>query len=240
MTDTTNPYPQNDTSSFIITNAALGYGFDWPHTVILAGWYNVDSDSLTDYGKIEFSPDNGTTWIDMLNETVIVDTLNREEWYWHSYDKPVLTGNSNGWRSFYTNLSRLGHAYGVKYGDTVLYRFTFISDNIQSNKSGLMYDDLHFQDWMESGIKEHGYEFIQSICYPNPSESSLIIEFDNAENDFFELAIFNINGKHVFQKQNFNSNAIEVNVHCLNSGIYYYRIKNTEKKIFSSGTFIKK
>ncbi|MBN1186802.1 MAG: hypothetical protein JXB49_31275 [Bacteroidales bacterium] len=113
ITDSVNSYPVNDTSSFIITNVALGEGFDNQHTVILEGQYFVDSDSLQDYGKIEFSPDNGATWVDLFHDTVPVS-----EWYW-LFDKPVLTGKSNGWKSFGLNLAPLGAVFDINHGDTV-------------------------------------------------------------------------------------------------------------------------
>ncbi|GAH19218.1 unnamed protein product, partial [marine sediment metagenome] len=62
-TDTVNPYPPNDTSAFIVSNNAAMGGFQFPHTALLAVYYKVNSDSLKDYGLIEFSPDNGSTWI---------------------------------------------------------------------------------------------------------------------------------------------------------------------------------
>ncbi|MBN2668164.1 MAG: hypothetical protein JXR60_02945 [Bacteroidales bacterium] len=60
VTDTINSYPNNDTSQFVIKYVSdeLG-GVQWPHTVILAGQYQVNSDTLYDFGMIEFSPDNG-------------------------------------------------------------------------------------------------------------------------------------------------------------------------------------
>lgn len=237
ITDSINSYPTNDTSVFIITNVASGQGFEWPHTVILAGQYYVNSDTLTDFGKIEFSPDNGITWIDMLNDTVIIDTIYNWGWYWNSYEKPVLSGNSNQWKSFWVNLAELGHFYGVHDGDTILYRFTFISDSIQTNKDGLMFDNLHFEDWVE-GIEEVGFGLFESNCFPNPAENLITINLKNDIN-IIDVEIFDLSGKKVFDKQVKNKNAVEINISELNSGIYFYKLINIEKKIFSIGKFVK-
>lgn len=122
VTDLNNPYPTNDTSTFIITIVAEGQGFEWPHTVTLAGKYYVNSDTLTDYGKIEFSPDNGVSWVDLLNDTVFFDTTGYRFWNWDEYnDKPVLTGNSNEWKYFHVDIAELGHYYGLHDGDTIMY-----------------------------------------------------------------------------------------------------------------------
>src|SRR5262245_57061736 len=67
VTDTINPYPINDTSSFTIVNIA-GAGYVVVHTASLFGQYSVNSDTLTDFGMIEFSPDNGTSWYDIVND----------------------------------------------------------------------------------------------------------------------------------------------------------------------------
>lgn len=132
VTDTLNPFPINDTSIFIIKNQALEEGFLQPQLVILSGKYYVNSDSLTDYGKIEFSPDNGLTWIDLLNDTIKIDSMWTGSyyqplyWFWNSHwatsrERPILTGNSNGWKEFGVRLSDLGPYFNIEYGDTVLY-----------------------------------------------------------------------------------------------------------------------
>jgi hypothetical protein len=230
VTDTVNDYPINDTSIFIITNVAMGQGFEWPHTVILAGQYFVNSDTLTDYGKIDFSPDNGITWIDMLNDTV-------GYWYWYSNEKPTLTGNSNQWKSFWVNLAELGHYYGVQDGDTILYKFTFISDGIQTNKDGLMYDDLHFEDWVE-GIEEIGYDLIKSKCFPNPVKNELVISFDNNYNSTFEFYIYNILGREIYNSKT-NSNSVHLSVSKYEKGTYFYKLVEKAEKKFTIGKFLK-
>ena len=88
VTDLDNSYPPSDTSVFIIKNVADGGGFEWPHTAILAGYYYVNSDTLTDFGSIEFSPDNGITWIDMINDTVLIDSTSSMYWYWNWFGTP--------------------------------------------------------------------------------------------------------------------------------------------------------
>jgi len=90
ITDTLNSYPVNNSSIFIIKDI-VSYGM-MEGIENLTGYFNVQSDSLNDYGKIEFSPDKGITWYDL-----IADTVNRTNWKWIS-SEPVLTGNSGGWQ----------------------------------------------------------------------------------------------------------------------------------------------
>ena len=233
VTDTINSYPVNDTSVFIITNVGCMEGFDWPHTVSLHGRYYVDSDTLKDYGKIEFSPDNGKKWIDLLNDSILIDTLYDHYWCWDTFgynDNPVLTGDSKGWKDFDVELAMLGHFYGVRMGDTVQYRFTFISDSIQTNKDGLMYDDFYFMDYAE-GIDDIPTGNTVSI-YPNPSSDQLFIR-TNREIVKQSVQIIDCTGRVVFTDMNFTKNAIHVGQ--LNNGIYVLKYgdgNNFATKIF--------
>jgi hypothetical protein len=241
MTDSLNSYPVSDTSVFYIKNIALGGGFgpENPHTVILAGQYSVDSDSLTDFGKIEFSPDNGRTWIDMLKDTVPGNEW-YYDWYWDSFDKPVLTGHSGEWKSFWVHLAALGNTFDINYGDTVIYKFSFISDSIDSEKSGLMYDNLHFEDWVEGSINEQEYGIIPSYCYPNPTDAQLTIKFSNINKSTFELMIYDLSGKKINHLYDFISDEIILDTRNLRKGLFYYKLLDTKNKNISNGNFIKK
>lgn len=200
VTDTVNSYPINDTSSFLIHNVA-GYGFVWPHTVILEGNYFVNSDSLTDYGTIEFSPDNGNTWVDLINDPTYDPYL-----MW-PYPKPVLTGNSNGWKHFYLHLAELGPVFNIQLGDTVAYRFTFISDSVQTNKDGLMFDNFHFEDYVES-IDEIQNNNLISL-FPNPTSEQLLIK-QKSNSSEQSIQIFDCQGQLVYENVNFTGQSIDI------------------------------
>ena len=62
---------------------------------------------MNDFGRIEFSPDNGISWIDLIN-----DTINTPIWG----EKPVLTGHSD-WTYFSANLAYMG--FDIELGDYV-------------------------------------------------------------------------------------------------------------------------
>lgn len=173
----------------------------------------------------------------MLNDTVVFDTIFNWAWYWDSYEKPILSGNSNQWKTFSVNLAELGHLYGVQDGDTILYRFTFISDSIQTNKDGLMFDNLHFEDYVE-GIEEVGFKLFESYCFPNPAKNLLTIKFENSLKGI-DVEILDVTGKIVFNEQAQYINAVLIDISELSPGIYYYYLKNIEKEFFSMGKFVK-
>ena len=120
VTDTINYYRVSDTSSFTIKFAWTEYFTE----VFLAGFYKFDSDTLLDFGTIEISLDKGATWGNVLEDGIIPD------WEWHP-QKPIFTGKIDNWQYFAVCPS--GY-YPINFGDSIYYRFSFISDEIQTNK----------------------------------------------------------------------------------------------------------
>jgi len=185
--------------------------------------YYVNSDSINDYGKIEYSLNNGS-WININDNTT----------FWGSPNSlPVLTGNSNGWKSF--NVIFHTNSYD---GDTLRFRFTFISDNIQTNKDGLMFDNISIDDQSE-GIKEFGYDYIQSKVFPDPVSDNLNIELENKTSLIYQLTITDTKGNIVKSSTTVKSSSLNINIKDLPSGIYFYNLTNTTDKKYTSGKFIK-
>lgn len=229
LTDTINAYPVNNHSVFTITNqATMGviYGFN-----MFSGMYKVQSDSLNDYGRMDFSPDNGTTWIDVFNDTV----YHVVNWFTLT---PVLTGTSDGWQYFDVLLADLGSVFNLSLGDTILYRFSFISDATVESMDGLMFDDFCFNDFVE-GISETHFKPIKSKIYPNPSATVFSIDFENPLLESFELAVYDIHSKLQFKKENIRETKISVNANLFKPGIYVYKLTNLKSKQRSWGKFIK-
>jgi hypothetical protein len=205
-------YPINDTSSFTIIHlAGAGWATAYPK-VDIGGWYRVNSDSLTDYGFIDFSSDKGNTWFRAdSNEGFCT---------WGAVEElPTFTGNSFGWKHFYYCLQV---PMPVNYGDTILYRFTFISDQVQTNKDGLMFDDLHFEDLAE-GIPEVQNDNLISIT-PNPvSDEFMIHRTNNSGKE--RVQMLNCIGQVVLDDPDFSGEPIDVRQ--LKNGIYLLRYSNT-------------
>jgi len=164
VTDTLNPYPVNDTSQFIITHVRPGPWGGGNYSLLLDFSFKMNTDTLTDFGRIEVSIDHGANWINLLTQ----DATYGFNWV---YPKPVLSGSTNGWVHFSEDINNL--TYGVGYSDTLWYRFTFISDNIQTNKEGWMIDDLLFNDYWE-GISEIHPGSLLSVS-PNPASDFISI-----------------------------------------------------------------
>ena len=224
VTDTINSYPVNDTSSFTIVNIA-GFGYTAPHTALLQGEYAVDSDTLTDFGMIEFSPDNGASWYDIVNDTFITNHI------FMPLGWITLSGNSGGWQPFYVNLASLGPLFNIQLFDTVLWRFTFISDGVQSNKDGLMFDNMHFEDYVE-GLQEVRNDDLISIL-PNPTSDEIRVH-RSKESGNSKIQILNGTSQILYDNQNFNEESIDVRN--LPNGMYF--LKYSDKNNLSFKRFV--
>ncbi|MBL7890596.1 MAG: T9SS type A sorting domain-containing protein [Bacteroidia bacterium] len=227
VTDSIYSYPTNDTSSFVIKHVA-GQGFEHNYTGIFSGYYSVNSDSLNDYGIFEFSPDNGITWIDITKDTI----------YYSLYDlglpRPVLTGNSNGWRYFAYDFSNLMPYFSINAGDTIIFKFTFISDNNSDSLDGLAFDSFSIEDYF-LGVEDISIKPTLKI-YPNPCQEALsiqILEYDTFKNG--ELIIYNILGEIIYKTIFLQNQTIDVSF--LPPGVYNLTLKSENSQ--TSEPFVK-
>lgn len=233
VTDTLNTYPVNDHSSFIIRHVA-DYGLT-SHYFELYADYQVNSDTLTDYGMLELSVDDGSTWIDLFNDPVWSAALS-----WNnSAISHSFSGNSNGWNSFYFLVHSSEIAYlGIEFGDTVLFRFSFISDGNETFKDGLMFDNISIWDTPPIGIAELSTGTFASTAYPNPVHEKLTVRFDNPANHSLTLELLDHSGKLVQKTATHHTKQVTLNTEKLPAGIYFYSLKDEQTGAVSLNQFI--
>jgi hypothetical protein len=218
MTDSIGPYPVNDTSSFIIKFIPYAQCMCAP---VIGGYYRMDGDTLKDFGRIEFSLDYGNTWLDALSDTVVPQI-------WWITEKPVLTGRIHRWKHFFAYLP-----YDLT-GDTICYRFTFISDSIQTNQDGWLLDDLFLIDHIE-GTRE--IESVDEIdIYPNPAASMITVS-GKFINDCMEVSIYDIRGQLRLQ-QSLQKDKEDIDISNLSKGTYLVKVLCNNR--YHAKTFIKK
>jgi hypothetical protein len=212
VTDTINSYPVNDTSIFILKHVACdGIGMG-PYTGSsgISGMYEVDTDSLNDYGKIEFSPDNGNSWVLISDDTL---TYEGSPWPTQIYGT-TFTGSSNGESLFDIDLALSNEIFNIAIGDTVLFRLTFISDGTAESRDGLMFDDIYIMDMWAWGIEEVDAQSM--IVFPNPASTT--IQIQNVHAPIQELKIFSLDGRLVYYENNVDVNNIPIEF--LKNGTY--------------------
>lgn len=222
VTDSVNSYPINDTSSFIIFHE-ITTGFDYGSE--LTGKYFVDSDAGNDFGKIELSPDNGASWVLISDDTLVYSDWDGELVAWPSdiYDSRTMSdslnfsGETEEWESFRIDLYGASEIFEWEVEDTVLLRFTFISDSIFDDKDGLMFDDLVLRDLLTFGIDEE--RTIALTIYPNPTSD--IIYLDAPNENIERVEVFSIEGRRVYSS---NSELLEIDVSNFPVGSYHVKV----------------
>ncbi len=235
VTDTLNPYPPDDTSSFIYT---IRQPFLQSCATCLSFSHKYDMDTVGDRGIIEASYDGGNSWL------IVKDTnLNSLQWgfsYFNwSYDfientgnimshKLITSGRSDGWiRSEFCWqwFMPVKTDTIIPMPDSLLIRFTFISDSIVKNKDGWIIDDMVAVmpgPGDCSGIKENAFDKQISV-FPNPFTTTTQISLNQTYHNI-TLAVYDIQGKLMLQNEYPNCDKIILNRNGLNNGMYFLRI----------------
>lgn len=230
MTDTIAPYPANDTSSFI-------YIIRNPYTqscfTSMSFWHKFDADSLADVGIIEASYDGGKSWLIAKDTNNVMP--NWSNFWWeadyhatsntYSSHLATITGKSDGWIQ-----SRFNWQWWIPVkSDTIMYpldslmiRFTFISDGIDNGREGWLIDDILTSSAipeMCSGLDDHSTKAALNVS-PNPFKTSATITagFD-ASNAIFTL--YNSTGKQLRVIETVSNQNPIIQRDKLPAGVYY-------------------
>ncbi len=233
VTDTANTYKPNDTSIFIFAALPGASSRVW-HLHTFGGRYYVNSDTLTDFGRIEYSPNKGITWINLME-----DTTGLVEWKSWLTEKPVLSGNSNGWKHFrcIINIPDSIHVFStwswpLGYTDTVLYRFTFITDSAETYKNGLMFDDIEIFEEVESVSDPHASNNLITV-YPTPAQSTLRVSYAQPMHQP-QIRITNSLGQTMRIMNNYT--ATDIDISDLPNGVYM--LQCADDKVCASKRFV--
>jgi len=214
VTDTINSYPTNDTSSFILIHEFVTGSDEF----YLEGFYYCDTDSLNDFGKIEISPDNGNSWILISSDTSTYLGSDGTSFNWPIITNLNLTGNSNGWQYFKIDMNNSLAVFNSSFGDTILFKFTFISDGTAELSDGLMFDNILLFDVFVFGIEEQSD--ISVKIFPNPVQTEINFEGASFENSV--VYIYSLDGKEILRKTITDENIIDVSE--LATGTYIVKV----------------
>lgn len=236
VTDTLNAYPINDTSSFIIEQQLVWFDYQTPYIYFgMLGWYNVNSDSLNDFGKIEISMKGSNVWYDVLEDTLF-DFFNQSMFG----PKPTLTGNSNGWQQFGIDFKKFGDTMSLQTNDTMIIKFSFISDSAQTNKDGLMYDCFLFRDYFESVADELNIKLHTDVS-PNPASDMVSIK-PSSTKQFKKITVdvYDLSGRRIERKLFTEVNEFSFSVKNLLSGMYILKITYDDNQYSRDKLFIER
>jgi len=217
VTDTLNPYPPNNLSTFQFSVKNCSFetsgGCGAYEVCYINVAFKMNSDSLTDGGTIEVSH-NGSPFINIIEDTLasiggdiysIADTVS-------SLNKPGFSGTSNHWQEFGIYYERLMQGF-----DTIILKFTFSSDSIQTDKDGWMIGMVQTGGIFE-GIPEVFEKSMIKIS-PNPCSEYIKLEISN-KFEGGELIIYSGAGQVIRKIFNVVNNET-INISNFHNGIYF-------------------
>ncbi|MGD0712010.1 MAG: T9SS type A sorting domain-containing protein [Bacteroidales bacterium] len=249
LTDTINDYTPNDTSSFIYIIRNL---YTQTCQTCMEFWHKYDMDSTGDKGIIDASYDGGKSWV-LLKDTFGVPpryTTIQWQYDYHASNgsstahKLITSGKSDGW----IQSSVCWFWYAITKKDTIIampdslmIKFTFISDASIKNKEGWMIDDIVTSAvWPQDcvgGIKGNNIRENVSV-FPNPATSE--IQVIGNQSTVISIDIYNMLGEKVYQSlvtghslsgvSPMTNDPMTINVSSFPSGMYFVEIK-TEKGV---------
>jgi hypothetical protein len=242
VTDTLNSYPVNNQSSFDLYVGEFNMGGAWssfyPMDIFIDFQHKFDSDTLADGGYITVSWDKGLTWMNIINDSVYPGE--HPTWWPIPFGanpniytpenllfngEPGFSGNSGGW----VHSCMAWFVWPVKTTsdfppDTMIIRFNFVSDNVNSNKEGWMIDHIRiFSLDLGSGIGENSVGGKRSHVAPNPLKTSTVVTFDKPY-DNVEYYLIDVNGRICSSGQKAKCSRFTFNRGNITPGIYLLRL----------------
>ena len=227
VTDTLNYYPINDTSTFSFAIPLTNF----PWAPIALQWtQKINFDMNLDGGIVEFSNDSVTWenagWSPYSYQFYGYNPINLDGFGSVNYG---FTGTDNTWRDIWLCIDpNYGHQ-----NDTLFFRFTSISDNINTNKEGWMIDNFQARTTVIHPVKETS-QIDDIVVYPNISTGMVNIEMKKtkATDKIENIEMIDETGKvvEVFGKT-FTKVVLDIKKH--KPGLYYFRVTtNNKPKLF--------
>ena len=229
ITDTLNPYPPADTSSF-----TFGYQPDHDWGVAAIRWkQKLDLDRKHDWGRIDYSLDTGTTWQNVFGNPSVYNFYgfalpNRDTIAPAQY---AFTGSDTAWKDIWIcfDWSDL-----FSHTDSLLLRFTLISDTVDSLKEGWMIDNIMVHTTFIHGLVKDPTHNADIRVFPNITSGLVNIEAPKAQKFHIteQIAVLNTAGQLVKEYRNVSTKYF-IDLGDLPNGLYYVKVKTN----LYSGTY---
>ena len=219
ITDTVNPYPVNDTSTATI---AIDPNYFYWGILAIQWKQKLDLEYKADGGVVEFSNDNGLTWINAFDSPYIYnfygydavnrDTLPNGEW--------AFTGIDNAWKDIWLCMD-----YSFVHNDTLRVRFVLKSDSSDTQQEGWMIDNL-----LTHITQIHTVEEIEQEEYLKvyPTVTNDIVHIQGKKLDVFhiieEIQVVDTQGR-VVREHGKAPTKFYLHLGDLPAGMYYLKVK---------------
>lgn len=233
VTDTLYKYPVNNTSAFNFRYIHPFFPASFTPPLAVRWKQKLDMESKKDGGIVEFSTNSGVTWQNAHNNPNTYqfygflpgskDTINGNEY--------CFSGTDNVWRDIWLCING-STAY---QNDTIMFRFTFKSDSVNSDQEGWMIDNFMIQPTFIHPVKETS-NVGDIVVYPNKSSGIVNVEMSKKSNSdvINNIELFNIEGKRLeTYGQNYTKVVLDISKYP--PGIYFLKVtigkKTTSHKI---------
>lgn len=227
VTDTLNFYPKNNNSKFVLTiknpymNSPFPFALQWKQ--------KLNMDSKKDGGIVEFSNNGGGTWQNTHNNVNVYqyygfqpankDTININEY--------CFSGTDTTWRDIWLCLAPAI----ANFNDTILFRYTFKSDSVNTNKEGWMIDNFMAHTTIFHPVKEIS-QIDEVVVYPTITNGIVNVEVKKTSpTDIIDkIELLNVDGKIMeWYGQNYTKVVLDLSKHI--PGIYYVKISINKKSM---------
>ena len=225
ITDTSGPYSSDTLSQMIIQLKGERFGLG------LSFWYKLDMEDGSDSAKIDFSFDNGLTWLDSVSTAGFL--LCKGDYFYGINLFGTLKKSQPNWTravfSFKTGyLVRLDDCSSdaTTYPDSALARFSFYSNTSHPQKDGWMIDDVAIGSFLVGGLSDYDYFASTTIqLEPNPSSDQTIhIHSLQSGTNIQGYEVEDLNG---IRKGSFKNSSV-IDVSTLPAGMYVVKIETSK------------
>ncbi len=222
VTDTLNTYPKNNTSIFTFNLPVFN---NWGITAIR--WkQKLDMDTAKDGGIVEYSVDTGKTWINVFNDSNVynfygyLDTTNVDTL---PNGVKAFTGRDTVWRDIWLCY----HGSYLQNFDSMLFRFTFVSDSVDNNRDGWMIDNMLLQETFFHTVSTVDPDKTFMV-YPTVSSGVVKISMDEKGKLVQHISVIDAQGK-MLQNYDPNAQKTEIDISNLPVGTYFLSIFSEDK-----------
>jgi hypothetical protein len=233
VTDSTGYYPDNNLSFFDLYIGTFNNPW-YPYDTYIEITHKFDTDTLKDGGFISVSCDRGKTWMNIVNDDMCfgIGPLYTGQNLYTENDilfngEPGFSGRSDGWiKTEFAWYLAIVKSTMNEMVDTMIIRFTFISDSIPSDREGWMIDDIRLFSIDLGGAIDNSYMSGDLEVYPNPAgENGFFLEFPGFENnDPVSVRIYKADGKQVYYRKFDTPGIIQIS-NSFQKGIYLVHIR---------------
>jgi hypothetical protein len=181
---------------------------------------------------VYMSSNNGATWsavnTGLTNASVFSLCVSGNSLFASTSTSIFVTSNNGGsWTSVGTGIPSGTIVYSFVANPTYLFAGTWAGGVYRRPLSEMI-----------AGIRENTGNRINLNIYPNPASSIVTMEMSGLEKSTSSLLIFDLLGKQVWSKKDFNAGKLTVDVSDLSEGIYFYTLLQNNK-VVASGKLVR-